>query len=217
MIMSPITHDTLFAKRIQYLVILALMSALIAAGWFGYRWYSDRYEQAAYKDLAESIDGYHKALVSSQEGDRWTDVERAFTVGAERHQKSRLYPYFLAYKADALIHQGKQQEALAAMKSLTQQLPLDNPLYYLYKVKYALIKLDATDTATQQEGRQELIQFGQDVKNPVRDMALYQAGLDAWYKGNKEQAQKLWDIILNRSTKESHWYQLAQAKVRSEA
>lgn len=204
------------AKRIQYVLIFALLSGVLTAGWFGYAWYVDRYEQVAYKDLAESIDGYHKAL-SSTDTARWADVERAFQAGSERHKSSKLYPYFLAYKADALSYQGKHKEAQDAMHILLSSMNTKHPLYYFYSIKAALMKLDASEEAVRKEGRDHLIKLAQDSQNPVRDMALYYAGLDAWQQGNKEEAQKLWNDILAQGNKDSQWYQRAQAKIGSEA
>ncbi len=213
---SNVTQDMWTTKRIQYVLIFALVSGLLTAGWFGYAWYIDRYEQAAYKDLAESIDGYYKALSSTDAG-RWADVERAFQAGSERHKSSKLYPYFLAYKADALSYQGKQKEAQEVMNVLLTSMNTKHPLYYFYTTKAALMKLDASEEAVKKEGRDQMQKLAQDNKNPARDMALYYRGLDAWQQGNKEDAQKLWNDIIAQGNKDSQWYQRAQAKIRSEA
>lgn len=213
---TRMTQDLLNDKRIKYLSILLLIGGLLLAGWFGYKWYVDRYEQAAYKDLSESIDGYNKVL-SNPSPEKWVDVEQAFEVGSKRHSKSVLYPYFLAFEADALIHQNKKEQAITVMNDMLGRLSNKQPLYYLYAIKRALIKVDSADTNVQQEGEKELAALSSDASNPIRDMALYHAGLDAWHKGDKIKAEKLWKDILGLGNPNSNWYQLAQAKLRFEA
>ena len=55
--------------------------------------------------------GMSKRIASIQGAQKWNDVERAAQAGAQRHASTKLYPYFLAYKAEALIQQGKLKDA----------------------------------------------------------------------------------------------------------
>ena len=186
----------------------AVLAGLLAAGWFGYSWYVRSKEQAAYKDLAESIDGYNKSRLSGTE--KWTDVERGFEEGAKRNASSKLQPYFLVYQADALIEEGKQKEALALYDKALGLIPRSNPLYFLYAIKRALMKLDATDDGMQKQGRQELTMLAHDTANPMQDMARYYSGLDALSQGDASTAENYFKEISQQS---AYWYQKAQEKL----
>lgn len=201
-------------KYSNYFIALAALAALGAGGWFGYRLYVDKYEQSAYKDLAENIEGFQKA-VSSGNSARYLDVERAFAIAGDRHKKSKLYPYFLAYKADILGIEGKQKEAIETMNALLSSIDKKQPLYYLYAIKSALMKLDSSDEAVKNEGRTTLMQLAEDNQNPVRDMALYYRGLEAWQKGDVAEGKKFWNQIVMQGKKDSPWYRLAAEKMGS--
>ncbi len=217
--MAPhMIHDTHLKSRLIYLAFIVGLSALVSAGWFGYAWYVKRQEQAAYKDLAESIDAFYKVLAASNNTQAWQDVVTAFTVGAQRHARSHLAPYFLAYQADALLYQGDQQSALSVMDNMISMLSKTSPLYYTYATKRALMKLDAQQPDIKQQAKAELEQLIKDSANPsyTKDMALYYAGLDAWNQGDKEQARAYWSSIANPSTPQeaSLWWEKAQERMQ---
>lgn len=158
-------------KRTTYGILFLVVAALCAAGWYGYSYYVDRKEQAAYKDLAESIDGYVKARSLEQGEQNWADVERAFDVGAQRHGSSSLYPYFLAYKADALVQQGKLKEAAAVLDTVVSNIGKQQPLHSVYALKRALVKIDSDDEPLRTQGKAELTALAQDLKSPVHTLA----------------------------------------------
>src|SRR5262245_58907145 len=130
--MMPVTQDMLSEKRIYYGMGILALAGLLAAGWFGYSWYVRNKEQAAYKELAESIDAYIKSTGYGYNLEKLVDSERAFGVGAQKHTSSRLHPFFLAYQADALIQQGKQKDAVALFDKLITEIDRKHPLYYLF-------------------------------------------------------------------------------------
>ena len=210
--MSSMTQDMWTKKRMHLAAGFLAVSGLIAAGWFGYSWYMRSKEQAAYKDLAESIEGYSKAR-SSGAPEKWSDVERGFEAGAKRNTSSSLQPYFLVFQADALVEQGKHKEAAALMDKTVSMLKRTQPLYFLYALKRALIKTDIADETIQKQGRQELAALTQESTNPLKDMARYYAGLDALHQGDRAAAEKFLGEIPAVSPvdqKPSVWYQMAQ-------
>lgn len=194
-------------KNSTYAALFLAIAGVAGAGWFGYSWYKRGQEQAAYKDLAESIEGYVKAR---NQGQRWADVERGFQSGAQRHSSSALQPYFLVYQADALIELGKQQEALAIMDKALGMIARTNPLYYLYALKRALIRIDMQEAAIQKQGREELHALAKDSSNPAQDMARYYAGVDALLHSDKEAGEK---FLTDISQESGLWHQLAQDKL----
>lgn len=158
-------------NRVLYGIGLLVFAGLCAAGWFGYSYYVGTKEQAAYKDLAELIDGYVKAHSLDQGAQKWTDVERAFDVGAQRHSSSALYPYFLAYKAEALVQQGKLKEAAGVLDMVVSKINTQQPLYSVYALKRALVKIDSNDELLRKQGQDELAELAKDVKSPVHTLA----------------------------------------------
>lgn len=167
------TTSFLNDKRSQYALGLAVFVALGLAGWFGYSYYTGLQEQAAYKDLAESIDGYVKAHSLDLGAQKWNDVERAFESGAQRHTGSKLYPYFLAYKAEALVQQGKLKEAAGVLDTVVSNINTQQPLYSVYALKRALIKIDTNDEILGKQGKDELLALVNDPKSPMHTLAAH--------------------------------------------
>lgn len=207
-----IIQDPRYSKYTNWAIIFLVLAGILGASWFGYSWYVRRYEQVAHKDLAESIDEYHRKLYLSIGQQEWQDIEVAFATGASRHKSSKLYPYFLAYQADALIHQAKYTEAIEVMNKMLKSLSSKQPLYYLYAIKRALMKIDAGDVM-QKEGLAELEQLAQNTENPFQEMALYRLGLAQLHQGDRSQADKTWKLLLSKAQPTSGWYQLALPRV----
>lgn len=198
-----------------YLAILIGALSLGVLGWFGYSWYVKKYEESASKDLSESIDAFYKVFMEKNNV-QWDNIEQAFAVSAKRHEKSVLYPYFLAYQAEALIREKKLSQAVNVMDTMLASLDKKQILYPLYAIKRARIKMDMQDPEVQKSGQQELDQLAQDSQNPFQDMAIYYQGLDLWYKNNKEQAQKVWNELISKGKRDSQWYHMAQNKLAQE-
>ncbi len=201
-------------KRVQYAILALLLCGILSAAWFGYTVYRAHAERSAYKDLAESIDGYAKVRGSVAKDEKWADVGAAFKVAAARHGSSHLHPYFLFYEADALLQQGKQKDALVLMQKGLAEVPKNQPLYYLYALKQALLKIDAEETASQ--GRQELDLLARDSANPVQDMARYYRAVDAELRGESAEAEKLFQELRTQGDPSSSWVHLAQNRRAAE-
>lgn len=201
--------------------IILLLGLGFFGAWYGYSWYFRNIEIAAHKDLAESLDEYQKQLRFSMDDKAWSDIERAFETGAKRHTGSKLYPYFLAYQADALIHQGKLQEALNVLSNMLPNLTAKQELYYLYATKKALLQIDMEECKPVQKcvtslanAIAELERLSKDNQNPFQDMATYYLGLNTWDKQNKEQAKSIWQTIVARPEAErTSWYSAVQEKL----
>lgn len=205
--LTEMTQNIWTHKRIQYGAGLLALAGLFGAAWTGYAWYKRSQEQAAYKDLAQSIDGYVKVRAGARGSQNWVDVEKGFQAGAQRNASSNLQPYFLIYQADALAEQGKQKEAATLLDQALTKLDRSNPVYYLYAIKNALIKIDSSDAALEKKGREELSTLVQDKQNPLQDMARYYLGLDALSQGDTANAEKFLRQVGQESTV---WYKLAQ-------
>ena len=209
--MPQITQDVWTQKRIYSTAGILVLAGLLGAGWLGYSWYMRSKEQSAYKDLAESIDGYTKTRMMPGGAEKWVDVERGFRAGAERNPSTKLQPYFLAFEAEALLEQGKSKEAIGLLDKAVGMISRNNSLYFLYALKRALMKIDSSDEVLQKSGRQELAELAKDTANPVQDMARYYSGLDALSRGDTAAAKNFFQEVGQPT---SFWYQMAQDKLR---
>ncbi|BDC34638.1 hypothetical protein Noda2021_05960 [Candidatus Dependentiae bacterium Noda2021] len=141
------------------------------------------------------------------------------TAGYEKNKSTGLAPYFLGIRADALVEQGNYQEALALLESMTNSLPTSSALYYPYKTKYALIKLDHVDDQEKTAALNELQSLAYDASNSNADYALYYLGEYFWQNNETEQAVKTWrdlESTFKSDTKngQSPWALLAQYKLQ---
>lgn len=210
---SQSLSDIAYSRELRGMVVIALL--IVSAG-FGYRWYAHTQEQRAYKVFTDCMREYEKALGNTA---TWSDVEQALTVGYEKHTRSSLAPYFLAYKADVLLKQSKHDQAIATLDAMVLQLPASSPVYDSYMTKRALVKMDSADEQIQKVGLEELTKLANDTTNTQRDMALYYLGLHYWSAQDVKQAQGIWQnlVALQSEQQESRspWAALVKDKVSS--
>jgi tetratricopeptide (TPR) repeat protein len=204
-----------FAQYMPYVAITAL--ALLAA-WlmmFGYRWYNARRDMAAQYAFARAMEQFAQAQHTKT--DSWAYVESAFKFGYEQHSSSNLAPYFLAFQAQALLNQGKQQEALDLLNKTIAMIPTSSPLISLYKTKKALVMIDSQDQTQHDAGLQELISMAHDAKNRYRDEAMYYLGLYYASLGDVEHARAEWNLLVQAFPAQgqvgSVYAELAQARL----
>ncbi|MDP3889301.1 MAG: hypothetical protein Q8Q25_02025 [bacterium] len=186
---------------------------LLGAGFLGYRWYDVSKQQDAHKQFADSIREYDLAM---QKGKDWNSIEVLFKSGAQQQKNTTFGPFFLAFQAQALLRQGKKDEALQVMDSIIQTLPSQNPLLPLFKTKRALIRIDMADEQIKNAGIQELTELAHDTKNEQKDMALFYLGFYYWVTDNLSEAKKVWQELVEQYrdvVAPSPWAQRAQSKL----
>ncbi len=202
----------LLDKRVYFGGLIFAIAGLITLGWFGYSWHRKGVEQVAYKELAESIDSY--SLIRGDQEDL-LDSERAFAAGAKEHRSSVLYPFFLSFQADTLIRQGKLADGAGLLEQAVKAMNAQHPLYYLYALKAALVKIDTKDATLEKQGRSEIDTLSSNVANPLQDMALYYKALDADTRDEHDSARSTYNEIIAHDKKDSYWYQLADIKLKA--
>lgn len=211
--MSSAVKDMLLGRREITLLFVAL--AFLGLGVLGYRYYRSRVEQAAYKELAEAIDEYSRMTTFAADDSKLAETERAFAAGAEEHRSSVLYPFFIAFQADALIRQGNLTEGAQLLDKAIDAMDAQHSLYHLYALKAALVKIDTKDAALEKRGRDQLNLLASNVANPLQDMALYYKALDADTRGEQDLARSTYKEIIAHDKKDSYWYQLADMKLKA--
>jgi len=195
-------------------VLLAIV-LLAFAGFWGYRWWHRQRESAAQKSFSECLYAYQEASQGKDES--WSNVAMLFNLGYEQHQSSSLAPYFLVFHADALLKQGKREDALSKLDEAIKKLPADSPVLSLYKTKLALVQLDDEDKAVSEAGCVALKALAENKENEDRDMALYYIGLYYWTQNNIKEAQAIWQQLVDAFKHEkigaSPWAILARTKL----
>lgn len=138
-------------------------------------------EYAAQQVLSECIEEYLHAREGKAD---WATVEMMCKAGYEKFAATKTAVYFIPFRVDALLALEQPDLVVPLLGQVLERLGTLSPLYYLYKTKLALIKLDSLDPAVQQAGLQELKESADETKNLNRDQALYY--LAQYYQANQQ-------------------------------
>lgn len=197
--------------RTRYMVVGGIILVILIADVVGYRWYSRRYDGRAQMALSQAIEVLDKAATGNVQT-LWKEAENAFRDGYQRYPRSSVAPYLLSYWADTVVHQGDLARGIDLMDKAVLAISKSSPLYYIFVVKRALMRIDSPDATVVAQGKKELHAAAQDKKNPQRDEALYFEGLIAFDGGDRAGAEKVWQELLSLGAK-SVWGQVARAKL----
>lgn len=170
----------------------AIMISLI---YFSYRFYVQYREEKVQILFSDNLSLFNKE--KNTEDQQWNTVVNAFDAGYNEAKSSYLAPYFLGYKAEALLEQDKKQEALAVYDELFEVLSSDAPLYPLYKTKQALIQLDLADEQQSKKALETLQVLSGNAQNPFRDYAQFYLGQYYWTNGQLTQAKQVWQQLVD--------------------
>jgi hypothetical protein len=217
MTIGRLVRDISHGKYVKEMIIIFVIIIGFFGGTYLYRLWNVSNERIAQKAFMECLHEYQRVLAGSEEG--WQEVAMVCELGYQKYKSAYIAPFFLAVQADALIMDGKQDQALTIMNQMINALLPSNKLIELYKTKRALIKLDSEDTALQQEGREELSNLAYDAGNIYADQAYYYLGYDHWIHDRIEQARLVWQQLIERFTiddrrAQSVWVAFAQEKLQ---
>jgi tetratricopeptide (TPR) repeat protein len=189
----------------RYTAYVLLIVGLSAAGWFGWHLHVQRREAAALQAFSSVYALYQEALQSTQPD--WPSVTNACATEYTAHRGSNLAPFFMAFQADALVHEGKNGQAIDILRKALALMKKDGSYYYAYATKLALLLQAAGSAEYTDEGTALLEQLAADNKNPVRDAALYYLGHAAWWHNNVEVPAQ-WQNLRDNFGAHSLWAQL---------
>lgn len=198
--------------RFRYAVVGGILLFVLLADVVGYRWYARRYEGRAQMALSQAVEVLDKAARDSA-STLWQEAENAFRDGYQRYPKSVLSPYMLSFWADTVVHQGDILRGIDLMNKAVLASSKKSPLHNALLIKRALMRMDATDEGLVAEGKKELHALAQDKENKQRDEALYFEGLVAFDKGDRAEAEKIWQELFTSFEDKSAWAQVARAKL----
>lgn len=194
-------------QNIRKLLIGGLSLAVAVLLWVAYDAYRDYRERKAHAVFTESVYLFNEALVDSANPHRWNDIIGIFERAYENNKSSILAPYFRAYLADSMVHGGKTAEAIELLDAAVKQMKA--PFASMYATKLAILKIDHGDDAAKAAGLAALDALGRDVKNPVREVALYYRGLMPYVAGNVVEAEIFWTPLMREFGAGSFWAQKA--------
>jgi predicted negative regulator of RcsB-dependent stress response len=201
------------SKYTRHIMSGMIVTLIILAGYLGYRWYIVSREQTAYHAIAEYMQDYRMAS-RAQNPTEWQRVDALLSFGYTHNKGSNIAPFFLLLRADALLGQSKNDEAMQVLDQAIAILPASSVMMPLFKTKRALLLLDSADQAVQKEGLQQLIVLGRDKLNRFNDIALFYLGRYYWVHNNSADAKKVWQELVDLAALEkaypSPW--AAQAK-----
>ncbi len=183
-------------KYLRHAVVALVFLFLGIISFYIFGYYKNYKQQVAEVALYSALDEYKNAL-SQQNVQLWSNVEKAFAAGYKAHSGTTLAPVFLSYQADALLNQNDIKEALNIMSKAVDLLSYDNPLYYEYAVKYAMMQIDSKDEMLSKKGLDQLEKLAGAAKNPLKDMTTYYL---ANYLINVD-AQKAKNLLMDLASK----------------
>ena len=186
----------LFKHKYASLVgLLALFLLGSGATYTGYLWYMSYKNQEAQRMLASCLDDYRNVIVGG--GTSWASVQMNAKVGYEKHKGTALVPYFLALQAEAMIYQDNIIELSPILETLNKELVKGSDLYYVYKLKCALMMIDSKDENLINQGIALLEALAIDKDNINRDSALYYKGQYYWARNALSDAKVTWEELVN--------------------
>jgi predicted Zn-dependent protease len=200
--------------RTQFLS--GVLAGSLAIGGLIY-WHYNRMnlEKNSLQVLSELLSEYNQAYENNNE--MWQDIEIGSRTGYRQYSQSSLEPYFLNVQVDSLLQQDKFDEALLLMHTMMKKLPTKSPLYNVYAIKWARIKLASSDKANREEGLLDLQKFSQDSSNSQQLQAQYYLGMYYQETNQFEKADDIWKVLAatkGETPDVSPWVVMAQQKLR---
>lgn len=174
---------------------LALGIVVLILIYFSYGWYAVHQAQVAQRSLAHAFEVYKQNSKNTSDKN-WASAEQLFQLSYDEQSRSSLAPYFLVLESDALLEQGKWDEALKKSEEAVAILSPKNILFALFQLRYASMLLNAHDEMLVEKGRAIMEQQANDTSSHVQDAALYLLGQYYFSQGKADNARQLWQTLV---------------------
>lgn len=192
------------------IVLLALIAAaMLSYGAFSY--YRSSLSEKAHEAFMRHYASFEK--ISSENGKPSQELLAVVAQDYAQYKRSSFGSFFLALQAEMQQLTGNKQEALESMDKAIQGMSTADPvLYYVYATKHALMQIDATDPSVQTRGRKALEKLANTIKNPMRDMAIFYMGYQAFLEQDNAGVHTAWSKLFDaQGNPASAWGMRAQA------
>lgn len=213
-----LSFDHLYATFIRHtkeFIIGAALIGLCFAGAYAYWIYNNHQQQSAQVALATCLEEYNRA---HEDSSVWPMVGLASSTGYRQHSSSSLAPYFLLIEAQSLLGQDKYEEAIQLLDKAIGMIPHHSPLYYLYAIQSARVKITSNDETIKNAGLNELEALSANEKNINRDEALYYLADHYEQQGSFERSKEIFHKLVvafpEGGLAASPWALLAQEKIK---
>lgn len=183
-------------KNITLIVtsVLAIV-AVVAIAYAGYRYYTNSLSAQAHDIFMQRYQEFEKLAEKSENS---AQLAEKVATDYNDYKRSAYAPFFLALQSELSQLQGDKEKALDLMdKAMADMSSADRFLYYLYATKHALMQLDVSELATQTKGRQALEKLAMNTKNPMRDMAWFYLGYQAYCDHDDNGVQVAWSKLFD--------------------
>ena len=198
----------------KLLSIVFFCAMAFAASSFAYKLWSAKRERAAQYDFSALMTEYE--TMSQDKNPEWDTLLAKFEKNYEKHSGSSLLPNYLSYKVRILLHQGKNEEALATLDTIIAAVP-GSVMLSLYEMEKALIQLDSADESVKSTGLSALTNLAHDTHNKNRDSAQFYLGRYYWAKNDTDAARAIWQQLVDEQHDEklapSPWVHYVQDKL----
>lgn len=194
-IQSFFFHRETFSEKYRSQLIAGAVALSVAAlGFCAYTWYKNNVNAQAQMAFSQAVESYNKALQSKNDDD-WQAVAQVLQSGADTYKYSVFAPYFRTFYADVLIRQGKRDLALVEMTRAVQGLSNSSPLTPLFKIKEALLMIDAGTDGQRSAGVEKLTALAHDRSNIFSDQARYHLARYYWSLDDTQKAREEWESL----------------------
>ncbi|MFH0898076.1 MAG: tetratricopeptide repeat protein [bacterium] len=189
-------------------IIMGIVGVVLFVGaLWGYHYYKNTVQISAHNDFINSLKYYDapvktsikdveaQEIVFDTQQEKWDKVAQVFKQGYDNNRSSTLAPMFRVFYAQALLNNGKTQEALKELQEAVATISVPQ-LKQAYELQVALIRLDSNDLKDQDRGIEDLKKIAFDQHHTVQGLALYHLGLYDWVNKNFEQAKGYWQQFI---------------------
>ncbi len=185
--------DVSLNKALAYKkVIIASVAGIVLAiaGGVGFNWYWTATQEAAQKDFFELLTHYN-----APGEHKWVTVEKEYRQAYERNKRAGIGPMFEVYQADALVAQGKHDEAITHVENASHALA-SRELKDFMQLKLALMKLDSKHAIVQKDGLALLKSIAENSKHYANEAGLYYLGYFYFAQNDTQQAKNYWQQLM---------------------
>lgn len=192
-------------KQVSIIAVILLIASGLIPWYFIHK---SIVEVRAHRDLVRAMEYFQASVVGPSatsisfdtkefktKEEKWTKVEDLFRQGFENNKSSGLASIFLAFRAQALWEQGKQEEAVEVLKNAIDTMP-SQELKDSYKIKLALQEIDCENKSLQDDGLSLLKELAINEKSVCHDRALYNLGNYFWHKKQFDEARNYWNQLI---------------------
>lgn len=170
-------------------IITGCCVVIAGIGFYFFASHRNKKQEQAQLAYAETL---YEVKKSEKNAEQWSQAQLAAQTGYHIYGTSCFAPYFLAVESQVFAHQGNAKQALEKTTQALKKMGKSSPVYTIFAIRQARMKLDSDDAAVQKEGFNELQTLALDKKNKQRDEALYYLGNYYSMQGDTQQAKEVW-------------------------